>query len=365
MGAVDIYDAGGLISENNQPTAEAAKLRDLLLALNKPTNIAIVVGEGPGQSPQAVAGLLQKGWLVIQWTGFPFFYYTGSYALSPDFGRITGVSPFSTVIDQWVQKPLPPPQDVFDAGSYLANGDWDFNPLDFKFGQDVRDIYPYSRAFITRSVQSNTAIPFHSAPTSNAFPNFNFPYNGTHYYGYSGIMALCANNGLYFWCASEVPVYNVAEFVAQSAFGTNITAPGHVSPSSSSHPSTSTSTRTSTTTSSDCLYTVQSGDTLSSIAAKFKMSLGQLESLNPVDTLASHNYNTIYPGETIRVCGTESRTSTPTTTTPTYVSPTTSTPTTSTPTTSTNILGLNPTEERDLLIGGVVILGLYLIGKNL
>ena len=102
-------------------------------------------------------------------------------------------------------------------GSYLANGPWDFNPLDFQWGEYVRGIYHYTRAFITTSVQNNSGIPFYSAPTSRAFPNFNYPYNGIHYYGYSGIMARIRAGAAYFWCASEVRAYNVAEFVAQAA----------------------------------------------------------------------------------------------------------------------------------------------------
>ena len=94
MGNVYIYNAGGLVSEHAAPQQDAGQVRDLLLALNKPSNIAIIVGEGSGQSPQAVAGLLQKGWVVVQWTGFPFFYDTGSYPLSLNYGRTTGTSPF-------------------------------------------------------------------------------------------------------------------------------------------------------------------------------------------------------------------------------------------------------------------------------
>ena len=362
MGNVYIYNAGGLVSEHAAPQQDAGQVRDLLLALNKPSNIAIIVGEGSGQSPQAVAGLLQKGWVVVQWTGFPFFYDTGSYPLSLNYGRMTGTSPFSTVIDQWAQKPLPPPESAFKLGSYLANGPWDFNPLDFKFGQDVRDIYHYTRAFITRSTQSNTGIPFHSAPTSSAFPNFNFPYNGIHYYGYSGIMAVCNGNGLYFWCASQVPAYNVAEFVAQSAFGTPITSPGHkTSPSTSSHYTSPSNNSQS--------YTVQKGDTLSGIAQKICGNANDWPYIAQVNNL--HSPYTIYPGQKLIVRCAASPTTHPSTSPPstsTYTPPSTSTttpPSTSVPSTSTGFLGLTPTEERDALIVLAAGLGIYLIAKDL
>ncbi len=357
--SVTVLNAGGVLHENPTPQNDAGTVRSLLEALNEPVAIDIVVGENCAQSPAAIAGLLQSGHLVVQWCGWPFFGCIGE-------PLPTGHSPFSTVMATWLQQPHAAGENLMTTGSFLYNGPWDFNPSDYKFGPNVTALYPYSRAFITTSTQSNTGMPFYSAPTSGAFPNFNYDYNGTHYYGFSGIMARTVNGGLYFWCADQVPAYNVAEFVAQAAFGRNVTSSGHTSPSQNPSPSTSTPSQT---TPSNCLYTVQSGDNMSFIASKFHMSLQALEQLNPVETLPSKNYSVIYPGNTIRVCGTPSThpsTSSPTqpsTSTP-YTPPTTSSPTQ--PSTSTSgFFGLTPTQERDglLILAGMV--GLYLVGKNL
>ena len=48
-------------------------------------------------------------------------------------------------------------------------------------------------------------------------------------------------------------------------------------------------------------YTVQSGDNLSAIAQKVGLTLGQLESMNPGAGHPAGNYNVIWPGDTLHV----------------------------------------------------------------
>ena len=361
-GSVYIYNAGGVVGEDSTPQNDVTQLRSLFEAMNVPSTIDIVVGEGGNVTPQSVVGMLNSGHVVVQWCGWPFYGIQSAEAFP------TGTSQFSTVIrGAWVNSPgvQPPPESAFNLFRYGLMGPWDFNPQDFKFGPYIKNLYPYSRAFITTSIQNNGAIPFHSAPTSSAFPNFNFPYAGRHYYGYSGIQAFCSNNGVYFWCESHVPVYNVAEFVGQ-AFGKSVTSSGHTT----SHPSTS--SHYTPPSNNSTTYTVQSGDTLSSIAAKVCHNANDWPYIAQANNLSSPY--TIYPGHTLIVrCSASSSTSTPSTSTSststpstsTYTPPTTSTPSTSTPSTSTGFMGLTPTEERDGLIVLAAALGVYLIAKDL
>ena len=114
-GQVAVYNAGGLILENNAPNADVGTVRSLLEGLQVPDNIALVIGEGSGVSPDTIVGLLTKGWFVVQWTGFPFFAMTGSYPLRTAYHAI-GTSPFATVMNQWTEPASPPPRESFKWG---------------------------------------------------------------------------------------------------------------------------------------------------------------------------------------------------------------------------------------------------------
>lgn len=296
----------------------------------------LIVGDGSPPTPDQVVTYLRTGALVIQWDGWPWFGY----------GLSTGVPRIETVMaGAWEAAAQPAP------GLLPGRIPFSFNPHDYAWYPYMTP-YAYDRAFITASPQSDSGMPFYSAPTGSAFPNFALNYDGTMVYGFSGIIALCRDGGHYAWADTAVPPEAFGQFLLDRLLPQRQTT----SPPSSG--------QGQQTTTAGCRYTVQTGDTFSSIAASHGLTLTEIEALNP-NGGPNHNYNVLYPNQTVYTCAvstappTTSRQPAPTTP-PTYTPPTSSKqPSATIPTVSA------PSDVGTLLILGALAVGALLLAESI
>lgn len=317
---------------------DQAQLHGILISQTLPADVTVILGDGFNPiTPADTVGLLVSGHMVVSWADWPWYQTPLPPAQTNGF--------YQVMAQAWQE----PAQAAIGLNPYdhLLYGAFDFNPKDYAWAGIVS--YPYARAFITGTAQSNHYVPFHSAPTSAAFPNFQTFYSTSEVFGFSGIAASCKGGGMFVWANAHVGGFDLADFIGNQVIPTwkSLTV-SHVSPSPTSTPRT---------------YTVQPGDTLSKIAGKFGISLAQLESYNRTNI---PNPNYIVPGQIVNLGPVSSggqpiphfRSATTTTVTP---SPAT-TATASHPSTATTATA--SAVGADLLVAGLVVGGAYLLMKS-